>query len=364
MERSARSAFSALVLLLVVLSPAAMAAQPATSTSTGTAIAGAPDRQALVGEILGLWGSAPNPVNSRNEARYPDLHAALNAATVEQLVDGQRARTLDDLWAALPKDARSPLAATPLAAGRIPQVISLGNDLVYTPVTPCRIVDTRGGVAPYTGILGPNSGNWFNVALTDYSPQGGFAGSCGIPSVPYPAAVAINVTSTGQSGNGNLRVIQSGGGLPNTSLLNYVASVNIANAAIVPVGSGAIYIYSANSQSHAVVDILGYFSVPFAKLPDNEILDTSADFAASTTFDVYSPGCDLGYRLVGGGFNSLWYNGIANITSSRPVQGMNSNILTGLNTGDRWLCQGITNVATTIHCSAICARVPGTVILY
>jgi hypothetical protein len=221
------------------------------------------DRKAIVQEILGLWENAPNPVNAQNEAQYGDLRAALKTATMEQLLDARRARTFDDVWAAMPKGGRRALAA-----GRVPLALGdVGDDLVYTPVTPCRIIDTRGGIAPYTGVIGPNKGNWFYVTGSTYANQGGFAGSCGIPSSPKPAAVAINITSTGQAGSGNLRAIQTGGGTPNVSLVNYVVGVNIANAAIVTSYPGAgeeIYIYSANSTSHAVVDIMGYYSGPQA----------------------------------------------------------------------------------------------------
>ncbi len=252
--------------LLTLQGLTAMAAQPAkTNNGSAQAAVAAPDRQALVREILDLWANAPNPMVSENKRLYGDLRAALKLATLEQLLEARQGRTYDDVWAALPKGATSESRIVPLAQGqRVPEVIGdTGDDLEFTPVTPCRIIDTRGGVAPYTGVIGPNSGNWFYVAESNYSSQGGYAGSCGIPTNPYPAAVMINVTSTGQGGTGNLRVIQSGGGTPNVSLVNYVAGVNIANAAIVPsyAGSGTqIFIYSGNSTSHAVVDIMGYFS--------------------------------------------------------------------------------------------------------
>jgi hypothetical protein len=291
MKRIGLNHFLVAAVLLAMQGLTATAAQPAVNAGGGPAVSAAPDRQALVKEILRQWESAPNPVNARNEAQYPDLRAALKAATTEHLLDAQKARTIDDLWAALPKGARSPLSAVPLAEGRTITPLVLGDaadDLVFTPVTPCRIIDTRGGVAPYTGILGPNNGNGFQVALSDYSPQGGFAGSCGIPTNPYPAAVAINVTSTGQTGTGNLRVIQSGAGVPLTSLVNYVAGVNIANAAVVRsthLSGYDIYIYSGNSASHAVVDIMGYFNPPVVAPTGRAYATTAggASFVAART---------------------------------------------------------------------------------
>ena len=135
------------------------------------------------------------------------------------------------------------------------------SDLVYTPLTPCRIVDTR---LPASAILGPNSGRDFGVVSSDYSAQGGQVGSCGVPA--GVSAVVVNVVSTGQSGLGHLKVAETGASLPSAAFLNYQPGVNTANAGIAKVASASstqgLYIYSANSASHAVVDITGYFTKP------------------------------------------------------------------------------------------------------
>ncbi len=152
---------------------------------------------------------------------------------------------------------------------RIPPIaeVLIREDLVYTPVTPCRIIDTR---APTPNILGPNSGRDFGITSSDYSAQGGQAASCGIPA--NASAVAINVVSTGQSGLGNLRVIQSGVAVPNVAFLNYRPGVNTANAGIArvaaPSSTNGLFIYSGGSQSHAVVDIMGYFSAAASPVAD------------------------------------------------------------------------------------------------
>ena len=146
--------------------------------------------------------------------------------------------------------------------------VLIREDLVYTPVTPCRIIDTR---FPTPNILGPNSGRDFGISSSDYSAQGGQAGSCGIPA--NASAVAINVVSTGQSGVGHLRVIQSGVAVPNVAFLNYQPGVNLANAGIArvaaPSSTNGLFIYSGGSQSHAVVDIMGYFSAAASQAPIN-----------------------------------------------------------------------------------------------
>lgn len=357
MKRPGRTLLIIAAALLTLQGLTVMAGPPLRlATSGGREALATPDRQVLVREILDLWETAPNPVVAENRTLYGDLRSALKLATVEQLREARQGRTYEDVWAALPKGAATSTAVVALAAGQgiTPQLIGDATaDLVYTPVTPCRIIDTRAGIAPYTGILGPNSGRLFYASLADSSPQGGFAGSCGIPTSPYPAAIAINVTSTGQTGYGNLKVTQTCAGLPITSLVNYWAfALNVANAAIVPMAhnacgmSGDIFIYSSGSQSHAVVDILGYFNPPAATLLDTTVV--SNDFFCALGAGCQSTvACPAGYVVTGGGFQGCCFNTNWVLERSAPwFNGWTADVLN--NSGDQNL---------TVY--AICARIPG-----
>jgi hypothetical protein len=338
------------------------AAQPA-STTTGPAVA--VDRHAVVMEILNSWSDYRIPVDSENNSPYGpyDLRLALKNATLEQLQDARNAKTFDDLVAALPRNAGSGVTLRALAAGeRIPQVIgSTSGDLVFTPVTPCRIVDTRFQSVPAR--IGPDAGVYYYVTGTTYAAQGGVATSCGIPTSPKPSAISINVATTNQSSTGSVRVIATGAGNPNVSLMNYSPIQNLSNAAVVAsyTGSGQeIYVYSASAATDVVIDIMGYFTSPAVTPVDNEIMIGSLSVAASATFDIFSAPCDAGYRLVSGGFRSSAYAGIANIAASRPALGTSTSVITGANAGDRWLCQGQGAAFTnTVECYAVCARIPG-----
>ena len=55
-----------------------------------------------------------------------------------------------------------------------------GADLIYTPVAPCRIIDTRepGAGGP---ILGNTTRDFMVTGTTGFESQGGHAGGCGIP---------------------------------------------------------------------------------------------------------------------------------------------------------------------------------------
>src|SRR5258706_13239493 len=76
--------------------------------------------------------------------------------------------------------------------------LNLGDsqaDLVYPPVTPCRIIDTRLAGGPIAG----GTTRSFRVTGTDLSAQGGSATGCGIPSGPATAAV-INFVAVNPRG--------------------------------------------------------------------------------------------------------------------------------------------------------------------
>ncbi len=133
-------------------------------------------------------------------------------------------------------------------------------DLVYTPVTPCRILDTRlaGGPIP--------AGTTRDVLVTgDTTAQGG--ANCGIPFGPATAAV-LNFVAVGPAGPGDLRVTPFGTAMPNASIVNYaaVAGLNIANGLVVTLCFPAtttctqdITLQADVSATDVVADVQGYF---------------------------------------------------------------------------------------------------------
>jgi hypothetical protein len=149
------------------------------------------------------------------------------------------------------------------------------RDLVFTPVVPCRILDTRAG-SPNPGAgQGPLApGAAFGFAVRDR--QGG--PSCGVPAT---AAVAVlNFVAAAASGNGNLRVWPYAPGTPvppTASALNYTGGFNTANeVAIALCNPGAatcaqdLLAQTSFSAAHLVVDVLGYYSAPWRDRPWGE----------------------------------------------------------------------------------------------
>ena len=117
---------------------------------------------------------------------------------------------------------------------------------------PCRLLDTRG--APIGGGIFPDSG------LRNYT----FPGSCGIPTGASGAmALSLNITVTGAPAappGAFLLAWPQGGAPPPVSILNYQAGQTIANAAIVPTGTGNGITINVSHSTHVIVDVNGYFA--------------------------------------------------------------------------------------------------------
>jgi hypothetical protein len=320
------------------------------------------NRATIVRETVDRWRSElAFAIPSQNIADAEvALTAALERATAEKLLAASQAQTYEGVLAALhgPRQAPSVIALTP---GSIPKVLGdTGDDLVFTPITPCRIVDTRIATGGWAGKVGPNSGNWYSVNLADFTAQGGASSCPGMPTSFNPGGVAINVTSTGQTGAGNLRVVACGAGTPTVSLLNYTPGVNLANAAVVssavgtcslgpPAGAGPndIFVYSGVSASDVIIDIMGYFAPPVATALDVTTVTNAASIAAgaSQTLQVL---CPAGRTATGGGCNFASFSSPLYMISTNPFS-----------TGWNCAVQNRGGSADTLTVYALCGRVPG-----
>ena len=121
--------------------------------------------------------------------------------------------------------------------------------LMFYPVTPCRIADTRDANGP---LGGPEMG----AATTRSFPIP--ASGCNIPATAL--AYSLNVTVVPDGVLSYLSAWPAGSSQPLVSTLNSFDGSVVANAAIVPAGTnGAISIYVTN-QTHVIVDINGYFA--------------------------------------------------------------------------------------------------------
>ena len=136
----------------------------------------------------------------------------------------------------------------------------MGN-LRYTPITPCRIVDTRNTAAGIIGAFAQRNYHVFGSAAT-ISAQGGNAAGCPSPA-GEPLAAHINLIAVDPTGKGNLQAFPLGAG-PGAGLsVNYnTIDTNLANAGNVGTVTGTgpdITVTSRFSSAHAVISLLGYY---------------------------------------------------------------------------------------------------------
>ena len=146
------------------------------------------------------------------------------------------------------------------------QIGSLSADLVFTPITPCRILDTRliGGGAG-TPIPAGGTTAYFTGGVSNFASAGGSATNCGLQAAGLNiAAVAVNFVAVGPSAAGYITVFPFNGVQPTASTLNYTAGEVVANSAIVKVSQVSITAMSIYSlaTTHVVADVTGYYSKP------------------------------------------------------------------------------------------------------
>jgi hypothetical protein len=122
------------------------------------------------------------------------------------------------------------------------------RDILYTPVTPCRIVDTRNTSA---GIIGAFTQRDFHVYGSGgtISAQGGNPGGCS-SSLGEPLAAHINMVAVNPTGKGNLMAFPVGAGTGAGLSVNYnTIDTNLASAGTVKT-SPDITVASSYSSAH------------------------------------------------------------------------------------------------------------------
>jgi hypothetical protein len=128
------------------------------------------------------------------------------------------------------------------------KVAAPGVPLNFFTLAPCRIVDTRNPSGPLGGpSLVPHTARAFASA-----------GTCGIPA--SARALSLNVTVTGSTSGGYIRLYPAYTALPVSSVINYTPAKTIANNAILSLGGGGFTAHlDSNGSVNLIVDVNGYF---------------------------------------------------------------------------------------------------------
>lgn len=304
----------AVFLLAALFLPAAMAAGPARAMPEAAVVEGGPatpaERGALIrrfvlkwggyaervyGVDVGVWSHRMVPTFARGDAG--NLREALRRDTFEGALAalggaGHRVdddRILDGLASAAPGTVARRIPAVDKALGAV------GEDLVYTPLQPCRIVDTR--IAG--GVIGAGQTRGFKAAgNSSYANQGGSTGNCGMQA-EIPSAVALNVTAVVPAQAGYATVFPYGTVRPDAASVNYAAGAIVNSAIIskVPNPAAALdFSIFTFADADYVVDIVGYFAPPRATaLSCVDTTLATVTIGVNATGQVTAPACPAGY---------------------------------------------------------------------
>lgn len=321
-------------------------------------------RGQLVHDIVLKWGVAVQTTYHADVHRWAEAMGPVFAdAPLDTLAKAAAAKSFDEMNNTLlasrarkPVDAQAALLKTNTTLASAPKVLGdAANDLVFVPVTPCRIIDTRLA----GGAIAANTARDFDVtqessAITSYAGQGGAASNCGIGNAGAFAAAVINFTVVSPNAAGYITAFPTGASQPLAATVNYTAGAIVGNLAIVKLDQTSavneLSVYSF-AQTHLVADVVGYFIQPQATNLNcvSTSLQTTPLPANSITF-YNNPACPAGYTAV----TPYCWTASANVFLQGS--GYNSNAA-----GNPTFCSWQNNNATaqSVFGGNVCCRVPG-----
>jgi hypothetical protein len=233
------------------------------------------------------------------------------------------------------------------------QLGSLSTDLVYTPVTPCRILDTRNaGVKSGILVAGTTRGFWgWNNGFTA---QGGSATSCGTLQNINEAAILVNFTVVTPDTGGYITAFPADvldANKPLAATVNFTAGSVVGNNATIKLnqtGTGDDFKIYSTSNVHVVADIVGFYSKPTATaLTCTTITSANVTLAANTTGFATGAACATGTTLTGISCRSAnWGTYTVNADMSNP-------------SSPYCAMQNTTGASNTIAIDTRCCQVPG-----
>jgi hypothetical protein len=211
------------------------------------------DRDALVRTLASQWA---NPLEEEENT----LLQSFNALENTKLITLNEATSLQQV-----KDILTPTSRKQDATDTAKLLGDVAKNLVYTPVTPCRILDTRNAGTGSPLAAGSSKNYYVHGSAGKISAQGGNATGCSAPN-GEPSAVHANFTivSTGTSGTtkGNIRVYPKDYPEPTSSLVNYKLGTVFTNAATIRTCTNCgqdITIKAQFNATRVIVDVLGYY---------------------------------------------------------------------------------------------------------
>jgi hypothetical protein len=263
------------------------------------------DQEVWLAKVQGLMAAAPSLLQQSLLMSQTKQEFSANVTLLQQLQKGAlEQRTLD-----LRSQAKAGMMTKSLGGTN-----NLGdpNNLVYTALEPCRIMDTR-NASGASGVQGPIIGGvlkhipGFITTGTNWSQYGqtGTLSDCGLNSSVgsniYAVAIVITIL------NPNFDAFLGVGDINNlattlsTVALNYTHGQGLSTSYIVPQVSGNTIYFAlpGGLSANLIFDVVGYFDLSDATALDCvNTAGTTLPIAAGGNAQPFAPGCAAGYTFV------------------------------------------------------------------
>ena len=237
-----------------------------------------------------------------------------------------------------------PVSTAAVDAASAPKKLGdLNQDLAYTPITPCRIVDTRNMAAG--AIAAGATRNFVAFGVGSFASQGGSSSNCGTNPL---AATAVNlaVTAITPALGGSATLYAFGTGTPGTTSISYPAGAVVTNTMVIAVPNPIAsfdFTLASTQLSHYTIDMLGYFAPPLATaLQCLNSAEANATVAGGATVDLTAPACAAGYAETA--------TQCVSASSQMPLVSMSNGVCSVRNNGA---------TPAILYASRKCCRVPG-----
>jgi len=373
MNQGHKTSVAALVLALCVNSAIAI------QVPNGDAAAGGPDSSALMefygvslstspagvaedkavwlAKVQGLIAQAPPLFQQSILASKTKAEFAANLAILEQMQKGTLESSANAVKGLAASGKLQPKGVVDPNLGA-----DFPFDLVYTPLAPCRIMDTR-NASGASGVQGPLAGNTlyhipgYITFGQNWSQYGQLAplSDCGLNSLSDTWATAIVITILHPNFDAYLGVSDSNtlSTVLSNVALNFTHGQGLSTMYIVPQISHTLIFFAmpAGLSAHVIFDVVGYFAPSRATLLDCASVTNSVALTTANTLYSITATCAPGRVLTGGG---------CYFENSGSNQRLNVHSWSNANPDTTWLCAGKSDTAgDALYVGARCCRVPG-----
>ncbi len=179
----------------------------------------------------------------------------------------------------------------------------------FTPITPCRVADTRKG----GGAIAAAATRTFQITgTTGFTAQGGTSTGCGIPAAA--TSVSMTVIATGETWHGYITIYPNGAAKPLATALSYATADTRSSNTNATLGTnGQIRAYNGASKgsTHLVLDITGYYIRPMqAEVSSSGAVARGSRVTSATQLDTGRYQVDFDRDVTGCAFSatSYYYN--------------------------------------------------------